>query len=166
MMIYDKHQQTLNKNDFETPSKNCPVCSAEAWFDCSAWRALGLDQAPQHYFVMRWCDCRLRWLGPFLSQEDYKFLYNDDYFSSTESGGHSCEEKREELLLCYREIVGRFRTLGISKKLLDIGCGRGEFLDILRESGMAGEGLDPSKFAAETAASRGPEVWQGSLAGF
>jgi len=167
MMIHDKHQQTVKINDFEAPSKNCPVCSAEALFDPSAWRALALDQAPQRYYVIMRCgDCGLRWLDPFPSSEGYKFMYDDNYYSSIESCDHSCDEKRVELSLYYLKIVEHFRVLGVSNRLCDIGCGRGEFLDILRKSGMASEGLDPSKYATEMAAARGHKVWHGTLDDF
>jgi SAM-dependent methyltransferase len=45
--------------------------------------------------------------------------------------------------------------------ILDIGCGRGEFLDLLREHGVSGRGLDLNHEMVEVSRARGLDVAEG-----
>ena len=45
--------------------------------------------------------------------------------------------------------------------VLDVGCGRGEFLDLLRERGVRARGLDPNREMVEQCRTRGLEVTEG-----
>jgi O-antigen chain-terminating methyltransferase len=45
-----------------------------------------------------------------------------------------------------------------SKNVLDIGCGRGEFLELLRDSGIGGRGIDSNEDMVEFCRSRGLDV--------
>lgn len=47
--------------------------------------------------------------------------------------------------------------------ILDMGCGRGEWLDLLRESGYKASGIDISKVMLEQCRSRGLEVTEGEV---
>jgi O-antigen chain-terminating methyltransferase len=51
----------------------------------------------------------------------------------------------------------RRRFAGLSD-VLDIGCGRGEFLDLLRDAGIGARGLDLNHEMVETARARGLDV--------
>lgn len=48
-----------------------------------------------------------------------------------------------------------------ARDVLDVGCGRGELLDLLRESGVAARGLELNHEMAETCRARGLEVAEG-----
>ncbi len=50
-----------------------------------------------------------------------------------------------------------------ARDVLDVGCGRGELLDLLRESGVAARGLELNHEMAETCRARGLEVAEGDL---
>jgi len=50
--------------------------------------------------------------------------------------------------------------------VLDIGCGRGEFLDLLRERGISGRGLDVNHEMVEVCLARGLNVAEGDALGF
>ena len=45
----------------------------------------------------------------------------------------------QEIRECQRKYLERFRGAG---EVLDVGCGRGEFLELLREAGLRGTGVD------------------------
>ena len=49
--------------------------------------------------------------------------------------------------------------------VLDVGCGRGEFLDLLRERGITGKGLDINSEMVEACTSRGLEATVGDALG-
>lgn len=50
--------------------------------------------------------------------------------------------------------------------VLDIGCGRGEFLDLLRERGVSGQGLDLNHEMVEVCLARGLDVHEGDALGY
>jgi O-antigen chain-terminating methyltransferase len=50
--------------------------------------------------------------------------------------------------------------------VLDVGCGRGEFLDLLRQQGVAARGLDLNAEMVEVCRSRGLEATQGDARGY
>jgi 2-polyprenyl-3-methyl-5-hydroxy-6-metoxy-1,4-benzoquinol methylase len=54
--------------------------------------------------------------------------------------------------------------LSSKPRLLDVGCGNGEFLTLMRDFGWTVTGLEPDPQACEFATARGLEVHQGTLA--
>ncbi len=72
----------------------------------------------------------------------------------------------DQLRGSYEEVQERFRVylddippvVDDQHPALDIGCGRGEWLDLLRSKGVPGYGIDLSDSAAQRAAERGLDV--------
>ncbi len=52
------------------------------------------------------------------------------------------------------------------KRVLDLGCGRGEFLSFLRDQGVSAEGVDADAVAVAACAEKGLSVRQGDLCSF
>jgi SAM-dependent methyltransferase len=50
--------------------------------------------------------------------------------------------------------------------VLDVGCGRGEFLDLLAERGIAGRGVDLNHEMAELCRARGLDVTEADAVGY
>ena len=63
--------------------------------------------------------------------------------------------------LAAREVIRALRRVdgAGSKRLLDIGCATGDFLDCAREGGYAAEGLEVSEWSANIARNRGFQVY-------
>lgn len=53
---------------------------------------------------------------------------------------------------------GYLRWLGDARSVLDLGCGEGRLLDVLRDVGVAGHGVDASGGAVERCRARGLDV--------
>jgi SAM-dependent methyltransferase len=53
-----------------------------------------------------------------------------------------------------------------ARDVLDVGCGRGEFLDLLRAAGIAAKGLDLNHEMVEVCRERGLDVAEGDLLGY
>jgi 2-polyprenyl-3-methyl-5-hydroxy-6-metoxy-1,4-benzoquinol methylase len=68
------------------------------------------------------------------------------------------EEKIREHQKCY---VARFS--GTSGEVLDIGCGRGEFLEAAKAAGLAARGIDQSLESVALCRSKGLDVEQGDM---
>lgn len=67
-----------------------------------------------------------------------------------------------ERSLALREIRHLTRR-GNGMRVLDVGCGSGAFLDLMRWQGWSGVGLEPDQSAVDTARERGLEVIQGTV---
>jgi SAM-dependent methyltransferase len=50
--------------------------------------------------------------------------------------------------------------------VLDVGCGRGEFLDLLKSRGVSGRGLDLNHEMVEVCRARGLDVTEGDVVGY
>ena len=70
------------------------------------------------------------------------YVYFEDYFRGSE------DEIRDRQRAYLPLFQGRDR-------ILDVGCGRGEFLELMRESGIKAEGSTPTRGWSSTAAARG-----------
>ena len=82
----------------------------------------------------------LRPLAPGL--DSYKYVGFEDQFRGSQ----------EEIRARVAEYVPYFEG---ASDVLDVGCGRGEFLDLLRESGIGGRGLDINHAMVEVCRARG-----------
>lgn len=102
-------------------------------------------------------------MSPYPTPDDYQTIYDHNYYESEQEGGFSYRNEKQELAPCYASITQRFRSLGITDKLLDIGCGTGDFLAVAKENGISGKGVEPSEYAAQKAIEAGFSVFQGTL---
>jgi 2-polyprenyl-3-methyl-5-hydroxy-6-metoxy-1,4-benzoquinol methylase len=68
------------------------------------------------------------------------------------------EDRIREQQKCY---VGRFA--GASGEILDLGCGRGEFLEAAKAAGLAARGIDQSSESVALCLSKGLNVEQGDF---
>ncbi|MFH1746096.1 MAG: class I SAM-dependent methyltransferase [Planctomycetota bacterium] len=107
-------------------------------------------------------DCRLAWWRwpPF----DPAALYDRAYFQSTDVG-HGYDDYATLEAGLRRTARARLRRLvrltspGSSRRLLDIGCGTGVFLDEARGCGWRVRGIEVSEYAAAQASRQGIPVF-------
>jgi len=83
----------------------------------------------------------------------FKYLGFEDQFRGS----------REVIRARLADYVPLFRSAG---DVVDLGCGRGEFLDLLREAGVAARGVDLNHEMAEASRARGFEVAEADALGF
>jgi O-antigen chain-terminating methyltransferase len=87
---------------------------------------------------------------------------------AAEDSGYSAFESRfrgrpEELRERLSSYVALFEGLS---PVVDLGCGRGEFLELLKEKGLVARGVEASAHAAADCRSRGLDVSHGDLVEF
>jgi SAM-dependent methyltransferase len=82
--------------------------------------------------------------------DSYKYVGFEDRFRG------SREDIRARLMSYVPLFNGR-------SDVLDVGCGRGEFLDLLREAGIGARGLDTNHEMVEVCRARGLDVVEGDL---
>ena len=107
-------------------------------------------------------DCGLARSRPPIDLEDIEDLYRDvedpEYFASE-------LERRDS----FRAALARLESLGPRGprgRLLEIGSSVGLFLDEARQRGWDAFGIEPSRWAAESARARGLSVFNGTLEEF
>lgn len=73
------------------------------------------------------------------------------------------DQEREGRVHTFRRSLRELAEHAQPGRLLDVGAHLGVFVDVAREDGWEAQGVEPSRWAAETAQARGLPVRQGSL---
>ena len=81
----------------------------------------------------------------------------DELFASFADEFRGSREEVKETLRVYLPLL---KSTGIERDVLDLGCGRGEWLELLREQGIAARGIDTNRILIEQAHGLGLEVIQ------
>jgi len=93
--------------------------------------------------------------APRLNERDH--LLDSFYFSLEEALRGTPEQIKEEA----KVYLTRLQRAGIATEILDIGCGRGEWLQLLRENGFEARGIDQNSVAVEYCRKLSLEVMEG-----
>ncbi len=87
------------------------------------------------------------------------------FYLDFENRFRGTDESVRERLQCYAPLMGE-GAAGGNKRLLDLGCGRGEWLDLLRAWGHAPEGVDCNAAMVDGCFERGHKVHLGDALAF
>lgn len=122
---------------------------------------------------------RYRRLDPLPDDKELKKYYERQYYSSIRKGERAPElsrlvaggeegnrERRWLHETLYTDILYVLNKYAKGKRILDIGCGVGEFLSYLKENGCHAMGIEPSQDAAAAAQNRGLDVQAATLEEF
>ncbi len=90
---------------------------------------------------------------PQAAIDSYKYVGFEDRFRGS----------RDEIRRRMADYVADFTS---ASDVLDVGCGRGEFLDLLREAGIAARGLDVNHEMVEVCRERGLAADEGDWLGY
>ena len=182
-----------NEGIHVSEARYCLLCGCEGTLLYAGLRDR-LFGAPGSWSLMRCPECQLVWLNPQPTSDDVGKFYIQYFTHQkletpkkalaglrkrvktsilSSSFGYQMEGSNRimgSVLSCIgplREIVsGRVMWLEAGEKgrLLDIGCGNGQFLDRMRQLGWEVVGVEPDELAVSVARERyGLEVFQGSL---
>jgi SAM-dependent methyltransferase len=132
----------------------CLVCGSEQFATIFRGSDRLYHTTEREFSVVRCAKCGLLRLDPLPSPEELRTYYPDSYWFAPDQ---SAASRLEEL---YRRIVLRdhvnfveraLRSSKASGPLLDVGCGGGLFLGLMRQRGFRVLGLDFSREAAAIA---------------
>jgi len=128
----------------------CLVCGCERWAPLFTAPDRLYHTTAKEFAVVRCRECGLARLDPQPAAGELRRYYPENYwFAPDESAASRLEEAYRRLVL--RDHV-RFVTQALARgPLLDVGCGGGLFLGMMRERGYAVVGLDFSREAAAIA---------------
>jgi SAM-dependent methyltransferase len=117
----------------------CNLCGADAG---DRLRSDG----PLH--LVRCRQCGLVYVTPRLDQRTIQALYDEDYFATGNGARRGYRDylaDRESYLLTFRRRMRWLeRRAGNGRRLLDVGCAAGFFLEVCRASGWDAWGVDPA----------------------
>lgn len=94
--------------------------------------------------------------------DEQRHLHDALYLSLEERFRGSASEIKERLKV-YQPLVEEARINTDAQPLLDIGCGRGEWLELLREWNVAARGVDSNRVLVERGRERGLPVIEADL---
>jgi SAM-dependent methyltransferase len=131
--------------DSECEKPVCPLCAASAARCYSAG-----DQR-----MYRCEKCRVAFVHPLPTDEFLKHFYAQFHRTLEEGGGYEIAEARMRLdFEAKLNLLRRLLPAGKSR-VLDVGCGKGHFLQVCSAAGIDAEGIDLSSTAAEAANAAG-----------
>jgi len=113
-------------------------------------------------------EARLRLPEPF-SQEQVQTLVNEEqhlldaFYVAFEDRFRGSREEIIGRLIVYLPLIQKAKVGTQSSPILDVGCGRGEWLELLRQAGYTAHGLDMNRVMIEQCRVRGLEVAEGDV---
>jgi glycosyltransferase involved in cell wall biosynthesis/2-polyprenyl-3-methyl-5-hydroxy-6-metoxy-1,4-benzoquinol methylase len=143
----NKPEENMTKPTTETHSvKACLVCGGP--------RVYYLFSVTGHR-VVQCSDCGLVFLNPQPSDEELSRIYDENYFlgSNSDLGRQAASELKRATAKLYLSKIRQYRGPG-GGRLLEIGCGDGDFLSVAEEEGWAITGVEYSSTACETVRKR------------
>jgi 2-polyprenyl-3-methyl-5-hydroxy-6-metoxy-1,4-benzoquinol methylase len=113
--------------------------------------------------LVRCVHCRLMFVNPRPAFEDLARQYESGYFqcpTPTFGGYEDYDADRGEILRTFRRRMAALAPLASRERprLLDVGCATGIFLELVRDLGWHGEGIDISDYALGRARDKGLDV--------
>lgn len=142
----------------------CCVCDADDADPLAVGEDFEYRTSPDLFLAVRCRRCGLVYLNPRPDPRELDRIYPSDYHAFNFSEGEFGFVYKVRRWLEARRLLSCCRSLRPEARILDIGCGDGFHLDLLREYGEPGwslEGIDSSERAAEAAGRRGLTVHRG-----
>src|SRR5215469_2217806 len=128
-----------------------------------------VGKAPGLYSFDRCERCRSLHINPRPSAEALALAYGEGYFTHDAAPPHTPSTSRFLGLVkraLFRAGYDERFLRGAPGRLLDIGCGNGNFLQQLRSSGWQVFGIEPDPVAAALAEAQGCTVFRGAIEDF
>lgn len=104
--------------------------------------------------------CGFLYVNPQPTVEELDKLYSTEYFAGN---GASMQRSLRHRLPVFARGIGIINELRKPGKVLDVGCGNGDFVELAREAGWDASGLDLSEQATSFARNKGLDVVRGTL---
>ena len=144
--------ETLHTTPRPAPRSHCPICGSNQLF---------YSFSHQSYRVMRCADCATMFLNPQPSDEELATIYTGSYFLGHESeqGRRNTSEMKCATAREYLTELARY-TGAPSGRLLEVGCGEGDFLS---EAETAGYGVTGVEYSAAACATAGKRLQRGRV---
>lgn len=151
----------------------CPLCKKENISLFTKTTDPQNKNNPTEYIAYECLCCSIVFQHPFPSQADYNNMYLDDYYAHSTANNIPFLLKKLSLILqgkrtifnCIKNVIfPYFSYIKDANTILDIGCGKGVFLDILKKEGKITYGLEPDEKAVINLRKNGHFATLGNIA--
>lgn len=136
---------------------SCNICSGKAHFTFEK----------NQYKLYRCEDCEHIFVYPTPTSEEIEAVYRKSYFQKSEGEGGlgyaDYDGDKAGLASTFDKYLAKMGNLESGKKILDVGCATGSFLDRAKEKGFKTYGVEISEFGAQESNSRGHETIRGTI---
>ena len=143
--------------------RSCPLCDAK---EAQLLHTSDLQSpAGEPYRVVACVECGMRYTHPMPTAAELDRYYGDDYYVQNKPRLLSADLFR---LLFQRSVLWKHRRALLGRRpgrILDHGCGNGDFLADLSSRGWRAYGVEYSEAACKIARAKGATVHQGDLSG-
>lgn len=138
--------------------KNCPICGKNTYQKILQSRDYRYELTTQKFQLVQCLGCGLIYLNPRLLKSQINKFYPEKYYDSK----FSFLEKAVNnfFLISDSRILRKIKKTG---RLLDLGCGKGDFLLSMKNLGYQVVGIDISQSACRLAKEKGLTVYCGEL---
>ena len=127
--------------------KYCPICSSES-FECHM-KSKDFSVSKEDFSIVKCLKCNFKFTNPRPSDKELGKYYISDHYISHNNSRNNLFEKAYQLV---RKISIRMKYNLVSEffnrgRVLDIGCGTGDFLQKCNEKKWKTKGIEPSEIA-------------------
>ncbi len=116
------------------------------------------------FFIVRCRACGLVYVNPRPAPEDLGSLYTEYHARGGETEA-TWNRLMSRIFRQSADILCSSRNGACPGRILDVGCGYGSFVALMRERGWDADGVDPSPTVVNAAVRKGRPVHLGTLAG-
>lgn len=131
--------------------QKCPICNSEYF---TPWLVSNDHFLTGEEFVIVCCKhCGFLFTNPRPTAQDSKRYYQSKDYISHSNASVGSFEKLYQLVRKFtvRKKVNLIKRYVSEGQILDIGCGTGTFLNVIRNSGFSATGIEPNESAREYA---------------
>ena len=135
-------------------NRHCPLCGSDERREMVRGKGC---------IISRCSACEFIYASQVLAESELNALYSAEYYDmipAAASRSHLIESHVGQL---YLRRLGFLQRLIGGGRLLDVGCGAGDYLECATHLGWQAEGVEPSVAGAEAARRRGYRVFCGDL---
>ncbi|MGB8698080.1 MAG: class I SAM-dependent methyltransferase [Thermosynechococcaceae cyanobacterium] len=144
----------------------CCICSNDGSEPVAVGEDFEYRSSPDTFLMVRCTQCGLVYLNPRPAIAELARIYPPDY--------HAYDFSEEQFEFVYkvrrkleaRRLLSCCQGLPENARIIDVGCGDGFYLSLLRQFGKSGwqlEGIDPSDLAVLAAHRTGLTIHQGTI---
>jgi SAM-dependent methyltransferase len=147
-------------------SASCCICGTRDAEPVGVGEDFEYRSSPDSFLTMCCDHCGVVYLDPRPARSEMNTIYPDGYHAFTFTEDNFGLVYRVRRRLEARRLLKAAGPLPADAVILDVGCGDGFHLDLLREFGPPGwqlEGVDLDPRAADAAEARGLEIHRGSI---